>query len=572
MNKKLIALVLAMVLVFSVFAGCGKKDDDKNKDNNVNADTDADTNNDSSTSTIDEDQYINTFMSAWPNTLDPSTGSDMYGYGVILNIIEPLIRLAEKENGETYYFAAGAESWEASDDLLTYTFHLRDNVWNDGEPVTSEHYAYGIRRSADPATACEYANLLYLVKNGQKVNSGELPLEELGVETPDDKTLVIHLENPCPYFMDTVLQRVYFPQREDLVEKYGDQYATDVENTPMCGPFLIEDWTINNEINYVKNENYWNASEVKLERVHVAVLKDANTINNALMTGELDYAGVGDPKWQAKFTEEGNYNRVQRTDPWTGYFMMNFNEGSKVANTKITRAIAAVLDRQEVIDNAWDGTPIPAWSLVPPAVTCAGKIFNTEDTGAAKKLRDEIKDPKALFEEGVKELGGDPADYTIVLRGSDASEKGRIAVEAFQQQIESALGCTVKASNDEWNAFVDAVKSADYDIAWLAWGADFNDPSNFLETCYSPTAVYPTNWKNEKFDELIELAQKEANQDKRIEYLKEAEEILLYQEAAIVPINHLVTNIFRRTYVKGAPNNYFNTMGFMTMYTEGRDE
>ena len=251
---------------------------------------------------------------------------------------------------------------------------------------------------------------------------------------------------------------------------------------------------------------------------------------------------------------------------------MNFNEGSNVANTKITRAIAAVVDREQIIETAWNGNPIAAYSFVPPTVRIQGEEFNKEGEGPAFDLKNDIKDPKALFEEGCKELGKDPATLTIKLMGSNISNEGRIAIEGFQQQIEKALGCKVEASNHEWNDFTNRIKANDYDIAWLAWGADFNDPSNFLETNYSKTRAYPTAWTNEKFDKLIEEARASLDAKERAELLHEAERILIYEDAALVPINHAVANIFRRNYVKGARNNFFQTMGFQVLYTAGRDK
>lgn len=573
--KKLLVLLLALTMIFVV--ACGNTEEN-NATTGKTEQTETDGTETEGTETadagekMDDDQYINTFINMWPKTFDPATGSDMYGNTIITNVLEPLIRMDEDESGNTPYIAAGAESWDLSDDGLTYTFKIRNNnKWDDGTPVTAKDYAFGIRRSADPKTASPYANLIYLIKNGVQVNEGSLPVEELGVETPDDNTLVITLENPCGYFLDLCMNRVFYPQREDYVTQYGDQYSTDIGNIPMCGPFVIQDMTINNEINLVKNDNFWNAENVKPSRVHIAILSDANTINNALMTGELDYASVGDPKWQQQFIDSGEYNLLKRTDPWTGYFMMNFGEKSNVRNTKITRAIAAVLDRQEVIDNAWNGTPVPAWSFVPPQIKAAGLDFNNEGEGPAKKLKEDIKDPKALFQEGVKELGGDPNSYKIVLLGSDPSEQGRIAVEAFQQQIENALGCIVEASNSDWNAFTNQLEAGDYDIAWLAWGADFNDPSNFLETAYSKTAAYKTDWVNEKYDALIEKAQKTVDPEERKNALLEAENILIYEDAAIVPINHSVSNIFRKKYIHGTKDNYFVTTGYQTIYTVGRE-
>lgn len=587
MSKKFLAVLIAAILALSVLAGCGKdtgkesdkptdtqttdqKDDQKDTtDDKADADT-----TETADAEADEDQFINTFMNEWPNTFDPSTSDDFYGTGVLINTLEPLVRVDEDENGNPVHVPAGAESWEVSDDGLVYTFHIRQGMkWSDGKELNAQDYAFGIRRSAAPETACPYLNLIELIKNGKEVSKSGKPIEELGVETPDDYTLKITLESECAYFMDTVTQRIYFPQRQDMVEALGDQYGSaEVDHIPYCGPFKITDMTINNEIVYEKNENYWNAENVKLQKINVQILNDPNTINNALLTGELDYAGVGDPKWQAQLAETGEYTRVTNLKPWTGYWLMNFNEGSNVANTKITRAIAAVVDREQIIETAWNGNPVAAYSFVPPTVRIQGEEFNKEGEGPALDLKNDIKDPKALFEEGCKELGKDPATLTIKLMGSDISNEGRIAIEGFQQQIEKALGCKVEASNHEWNDFTNRIKANDYDIAWLAWGADFNDPSNFLETNYSKTRAYPTAWTNEKFDKLIEEARASLDAKKRAELLHEAERILIYEDAALVPINHAVANIFRRNYVKGARNNFFVTMGFQVLYTAGRDK
>ncbi len=587
MSKKFLAVLIAAILALSVLAGCGKdtgKESDKTTDTETTdqKDDQKDTTDDkadadkteTADAEADEDQFINTFMNEWPNTFDPSTSDDSYGTGVLINTLEPLVRVDEDENGNPVHVPAGAESWEVSDDGLVYTFHIRQGMkWSDGKELNAQDYAFGIRRSAAPETACPYLNLIELIKNGKEVSKSGKPIEELGVETPDDYTLKITLESECAYFMDTVTQRIYFPQRQDMVEALGDQYGSaEVDHIPYCGPFKITDMTINNEIVYEKNENYWNAENVKLQKINVQILNDPNTINNALLTGELDYAGVGDPKWQAQLAETGEYTRVTNLNPWTGYWLMNFNEGSNVANTKITRAIAAVVDREQIIETAWNGNPVAAYSFVPPTVRIQGEEFNKEGEGPALDLKNDIKDPKALFEEGCKELGKDPATLTIKLMGSDISNEGRIAIEGFQQQIEKALGCKVEASNHEWNDFTNRIKANDYDIAWLAWGADFNDPSNFLETNYSKTRAYPTAWTNEKFDKLIEEARASLDAKERAELLHEAERILIYEDAALVPINHAVANIFRRNYVKGARNNFFVTMGFQVLYTAGRDK
>lgn len=594
-SKKFLALLLVLVMAISVLASCKPADTPADADKPAETTTDegkdegkeeapADTGAITEMPTDgepDADQYINTFDTAHPNTLDPAKGNDSYGNGILLNILEPLVRIQDVKGqmGSVEYVPAGAESWDVSEDGLTYTFHVREgNMWNDGTPVTAKDYEYGIKRCIDPRTACPYANNTYYIKGAEKVNKakladGEEPdYSEVGVVAKDDKTLEITLEHPVPFFIDIVTTRIFFPQRQDLVEQYQDTYSTSPETAPQCGPFILKDWVINSEQNYVKNDNYWDKDNVKLSKYKVSIIKDSNTIYNALKAGQIDYAGVGDPKWKGQFLDNPDYYSTVRANPDTTYFMFNCNADSNTSNNKVRQAISIALDRQELIDSCYNGVPTPAYDFVPPAVTCQGKEFNKLGEGWVKKLAEDNPDPKALFEEGVKEAGlGDPSSVTIKLMGSVTSQEGRTSGEFVQQCLEEALGCKVEVDNQDWSQFINIVKTGKgWDIAWLAWGADFNDPSNFLETCHSQTAAYPTGYKNEEFDKLLDEAKVEQDADKRVQLFHEAEKILLYDDAALTPVIHRIANVFRRSYIRNANYSYFSTMGMSRIFTSGR--
>lgn len=519
--------------------------------------------------TVDKGVYLNTFLGAQPNTLDPSKGTDIYGNNVLLNILEPLVRYNSTEEA---IVPAGAESWSLSDDGLVYTFKIRDMKWNDGKKVTAQDYAYGIRRSTDPNTACPYANFMYAIENAEDIVASKKPLDELGVETPDDKTLIIKLRSPSPYFLDTAMQRTYFPQRQDWVERYGDTYATTPETSPMCGPFLLDNWEVNSVINYKKNPDYWNVANVKLDTINCQIINDPNTIFNALLSGELDLANVNDPKWQAKFQDDKKWTHVEVPQADVVYWTINC--GTKyLSNTKIRQAISIAIDRGDLIKTCRNGIGLPAYWFTPPSVTCQGLTFNTVDTGAVHTLIANHSDPKALFEEGLKELGLNEKveDVVISYLSSDTTQDGRIEMEYVQQQIKEKIGCTFKAEAKDWNEFINIVQSGNYDIAALAWGADFNDPCNFLETCWSKEMVYPTGWVNEEYDALIEKAQRSIKAEERRELLLEAEDILINKEAAVIPITTRVSHSYRANYVKNASNNYFDWLGLQRIDTSSRN-
>ena len=590
-SKKFLALLLVLVMAISVLASCKPAEEkpaeepaatEEGKEAEKPAET-ASTNEIPTGGEPDADQFINTFTDSHPNTLDPSRGSDQYGNDVIINILEPLVRLQDKEGslGDTEYAPAGAESWDISEDGLTYTFHVREgNKWNDGEPVTAKDYEYGILRSIDPSTACPYANLCFYIKGAEevfnkKLAAGEEPdFSNVGVKALDDKTLEIKLVNPTAFFLDLVTQRVFFPQRKDWVEKYGDTYATSPETSPQCGPFILKDWVVNSEQNFVKNENYWDKDEVKLSKYKVSIIKDNNTVYNALKTGEVDYANVSDPKWKSQFLDNPDYYSLVRSRPDTTYMLFNLSSDSHISNPKMRQALSIALDRQELIDACYNGVPTPAYDFVPPAVTCQFKEFNKDGEGWVKKLMEDNPDPKALFIEGMKEanLGEDPSKVTIRLLASGTSQDARTSSEFVQQNFQEVLGCNVEVDNQEWSQFINIVQTGkDFDLAWLAWNADYNDPSNFLETCYSKTAAYPAvAYKNEEFDSLIEQAMTEQDTDKRIEILHNAEKIAVYDDPAFMPIVHRISQTFRRAYIRDAAYSFFSTMGMSRIYTSGR--
>ncbi len=328
MNKKSLFLFLGLCLIFSFgMMSCSESEN-----------------------AVEKESYLNVFLDAQPNTLDPSTGADSYGNSVLLNVIEPLIRVAENESGVAYLIAAGAESWDISDDELTYTFHLRDNKWNDGKPVTSKDYAFAIRRNAKPETACMSANFLFHLKNGKDVVEGKKPVEELGVATPDDKTLVLTLGNPVPYFLSICCQRTYYPEREDLFEKYGEKYSTSPETTPQCGPFILLDWVINSQMNFVKNENFWNAGNVSLDTITCKIISDTNTVYNSLLSGGLDYAGVNDPKWRKKIEDNSEFKHSTIYGAGTEFILFNASKGQLTSNKKIRQAMSVSVDRENFIE------------------------------------------------------------------------------------------------------------------------------------------------------------------------------------------------------------------------------
>lgn len=570
MKRRILALSMAVLLILLSVVGCGKEDgtevDTSNTNNNEVSD-----NNENEDLGIDEEQYLNLNLGSEPSTLDASKGSDKYSNTVLNNVLEPLTRLEEKEDLSNVLMPAGAESWEHNEDGTVWTFKIREALWSDGEKVRAQDYEYGIKRSIDKDTASPYAFLLIPIKNAAKVNSGELELEELGVKSLDENTLEITLENPTPYFLDLTYQRVMLPQRKDIVEKYGDRHGSEVDTLVYNGPFTLTNWSHNSELILTKNDSYWDSESVKLQNIYLKIIQDENAVYNSLANGSLDASGANKTEWKEKFMKDENLNHYEVVNPQT--FFMFFNTKDEVfKNANIRKAFSVALDREDLANVIFHGVNTPAYAWIPPSISIGEKEYRSLSESPVKTLVEENSDPKKLLIKGLEELGmdTDPANLTVKISLGSTDQWFRTYGEYLQQTYINNLGVNFEVEQMEWPVFNSMVESGEFQIGYMAWGAEFNDPISMLSLLKSDAAAIGTGWVNDRYDELVDLAAREMDQDKRIEYFKEAEKILLYEEAPLTPVVYPTLNVFRYKYLKGLGVTPFNTQGYKYSYTQGR--
>lgn len=568
-KRKLLTLSMAAMLLLLALAGCGGKTEDSTTP--PPADTDVDTEGEEKEIGLDAEQYFTFTIAAEPTTLDPSKGTDSYSNLILNNVLESLIRLEEDEEQNTYLAPAGAESWEHNEDGTVWTFKIRENYWTDGVQVKAQDYEYGIKRSINPATASPYAWILSPIKNATKVNSGELSVEELGVKSLDEETLEITLETPTPYFEQLTYLRVMLPQRQDIVEAQGDKYGTEIDTIVYNGPFVLSNWVHNSELTLSKNENYWDKDNVKLQAVNLKIIEDENAVYNSFLNRSIDAVGANSPEWKNQFMEDESINHYEIVYPTT--FFMFFNTQDAVfKNANIRKAFSAAIDREELANVIFDGVHAPAYGWVPPTMNIGEEEYRAVADAPIKKLADENPDPKELLIKGLEELGmdPDPAKLTVRISLGGTDQWFRTYGEYLQQMFSKTLGINFEVEQMEWPVFNSNVEKGDFQIGYMSWGAEFNDPSYMLNLFRSDAQAIGTGWKNDRYDELMDLAAAEMDSDKRLEYFKEAEEILLYEEAVVAPVVYPRTNLFRYKYIKGYGVNPFSTQGYKYGYTQGR--
>jgi len=558
-SKKILASLLALSMITSVaLVGCGKAEE-KGAGTAANGETDT-------------EQYLNMFLQSEPKTIDQSKSSDSYSSQILANCQESLTRIVQDENGKDKIEKGIAESWETSDDKLTWTFKLRDAKWSDGKPVTAEQFVYGITRTLDQNTASPYAFLLYPIANAAEFNSGKAKAEDLGVKALDEKTVEFTLKSPCPYFLDLTYFKVMQPQREDIVKKYGDQYGSEAESMVYCGPFKISEWVHNNKVEFIKNPEYWDAENVKLDKVTMKIIKEESARMNELLNGSLDVAPVVKAEWIKKLDDTGEFENRRGYDGSTTYTFFNHKD-KLFSNAKVRKAFIIAEDRENKIKTLRKGLGEPALGFVPKSVQIGGEEYRTKvNELPIQKLIEENPDPKALLIEGMKELGlgEDPSKITIkyLQSGTDTTSK---EYAGFQQSVyKEKLGINVSVDYVEWAIFQQRTDELDYQVAGIAWTGDYNDPNTYLDIWTSDAGVVPTGWSNPKYDELIAKAGKSNDPNERAEIFKEAERILLYEDGAISPEAWRFKNTYVRKYVKNYTAPLFGTVDLKYTYTTGR--
>ncbi|WP_346870946.1 peptide ABC transporter substrate-binding protein [Clostridium sp. UBA5119] len=558
-SKKILASLLALSMITSVvLVGCGKGEE-KGAGTATNGEADA-------------EQYLNMLLQSEPKTIDQSKSSDSYSSQILANCQESLTRIVQDENGKDKIEKGIAESWETSDDKLTWTFKLRDAKWSDGKPVTAEQFVYGITRTLDQNTASPYAFLLYPIANAVEFNSGKAKAEDLGVKAIDEKTVEFTLASPCAYFLDLTYFKVMQPQREDIVKEHGDKYGSEANSMVYCGPFMISEWVHNNKVEFVKNPEYWDAENVKLDKVTMKIIKEESARMNELLNGSLDMASVVKPEWIEKFDSTGEYEAKKGYDGSTTYTFFNLKD-KLFSNAKVRKAFIIAEDRENKIKTLRKGLGEPALGFVPKSVQIGGEEYRTKvNELPVQKLMDENTDPKALLIEGMKELGlgEDPSKISIsyLQSGTDAVAK---EYAEFQQQVYTKkLGINVKVDFVEWAQFQERTDNFDYQVAGMAWTGDYNDPNTYLDLWTSTAGVVPTGWSNPKYDELIAKAGKSDDPNERAELFKEAERILLYEDGVVSPEAWRFKNTYVRKYVKNYTAPLFGTIDLKYTYTTGR--
>ncbi|KGM94242.1 peptide ABC transporter substrate-binding protein [Clostridium novyi A str. 4552] len=538
MKKKFIATILTAALATTmIFTGCGGSSTQGAKNEQKK--------------TAQSGGVLNADLPEI-KTLDSSQAQDTASFTPIGASFEGLARVNDKK-----VELAAAKECKVSSDNQTYTFTLKDLKWSDGKPVIAKDFEYAWKRLVDPKTKAPYSTFLNgIVKNAEKISEGKGNPDELGVKAKDDKTLVVTLERPVPYFKEITAFSALVPLRSDIVEAQGDKYGSDPTKMVFNGPFIVESWQKGGKTVLKKNDKYYDAKDVKLDGATFQDIKELPTKYQMFSAKQLDViSATGEYRDKLK-KDADNGKCVFNSEkmPISFYNMFNMNGKNKLLmNSKIRLALSLAVDRDTYVNKIYKRGFV-AYGLIPETIKCIDKDFRKEVPEPLKAVVDKKQDPKALFIEGLKELKMDPnpSKYTFsyMTHGSDAFEKQ--SGEYFQNQWKTKIGVNITLKQPASFAdYLTKCQAGEFDIAISGWGADYNDPSSMINVFAKDGGNNQSKYYNTKYEELMNKANNELNPAKRVQLFKEAEELIVVEDAGIAPVFYKDLSMSRQKNVKG---------------------
>ena len=438
--------------------------------------------------------------------------------------------LVYDENGEIEY--RGATSYETNEDGTVWTFHLREDAkWSDGSPVTAEDYRNTIERSLDPASGNGYANDLFFIENAEAIYNGDAEMDTLGVETPDDNTLIFHLSTPCVYFLDLLRLPVYTPSCHTYATAVGDGWDTNPETSVSNGPFCLKEYVSGQYFVLERNPYYWNQDAINLDEITYKFFDSQQAMQAAYETGEID---VAPGLLSTVMTEYEGQDDLLLTDAIaTRYIYMNLSV-EPLQDVRVRKALNLGLDRETLCKMIGEDT-IPTYHLVASAMMdkATGESFTEE---VEQPFEENIKEAQELLKEAGYPNGEGFPELTY---NYPALEMDADTAQALQQQWKENLGITIRLNAQELQVNYSERRAGNFELCRMNWTADFSDPYTYLSMLLSNSTYNCSGIQDEYYDGLIAQSDTETDVAARSELLHQAEQYAVGEQYYIIPLYNM---------------------------------
>lgn len=468
---------------------------------------------------------ITVAVSSDTGSMDPAGSIALTYLAYSVSALDELLTFDEE--GEIDYRAA--ESYEVNEDSTEWTFHLREDArWSDGTPVTAADFLNTITRALDPASGSGYANYLFPIENAEAIYNGEAEPDSLGVEIPDDYTLVFHLAEPCVYFLDLLRLPVYTPSCEEYADSAESGWDRDPGTSLANGPFCLEEYVPDQYFILEKNEYYWNADKVNLDRITYRFFDDTQAMANAYEAGEVDVATSLSSTVMEMY--EGQEDLFVTDLIATRYIYMNLNV-EPLDDVRVREAVNLAINREDLCTIVGSDTE-PAYNLV-------AKYMKDRNTGGY--FVDEAEQP---FEENVErarellaEAGyPDGEGFPELTYKYPTLEMDSVTAQVVQEQLKNNLGITIRLEAQELQANYSSRHAGDFDLCRMNWTADFADPYTYLSMLMSNSTYNCSGIRDPQYDELVAQSGSESDPAARAELMHRAEQLAVGEQFYIIPL------------------------------------
>ncbi len=528
----ILALVLALMLTITACGGVGSKDST------------------GSGSSTEEVKILKANNSSEPGSLDPALATGSNDSWVLDHTFEGLMKY--DKDGKLVPGMA-AEDPTISDDGLTYTFKLKEGLkWSNGEPLTAHDFEFTYKRLADPETAADYSYQMEYIKGGKEFTEGKASKDDMAVKAIDDLTLEIQLDYVSPFFSGLTAFYALYPVSEKVVTE-NPNWAKDASTHVSNGPFKLVAWEHESKIQVVKNENYYDAENIKLDGIDFDIIVDKNTEWTKYESGELDVVVKPQNEIVQKLISDDDKELV--TNDYMSVELYNFNMDTKpFNNVKVRKAFSMSIDRKVIVENVRGMGDTIAEGVVPFGVKDKdGKDFR-ELYG--NLIKEDSKEAKKLFEEGLREEGitleeFNSKNFVLLYNTNDTHKK---VTQALQEMWKTNLGAEIQIENTDFQVKMDREKSGDFQISRDGWVGDYEDAMTMLDPWETDAPNNDPNYSNPEYDKLITGAKEAENADKRFVDMQEAEKILM-EDCPVMPLYFGTMQYAIKPHIKGVYSN-----------------
>jgi len=554
-SKTLLLLLFIFLFILSL-TGCGNRSGGNTKD------TSADTPETEGTVITEPSdaaggKILNVHFDVEIASMDPQIATDGTSFETIAAITEGLYSVDATGSP----ILAMAASVDKSEDGLTYTFTLRDAKWSDGTAVTSHDFVFAWRRLVDPGVASEYSFIMEIagVTNAGAIISGEKTIEELGVSAPDDKTLVVTLDVPVPFFESLLAFPSFLPVNEAFFKAAGDSFGTSPGTLLSNGPFIITSYEpAATTITLAKNPDYWDAEKVALDGIRYQVIKDSQQAMLSYQNGDLDVATLSGEQVE-QFQADPEFHNIMAGYLW----YISPNQTIKgLENVNLRKALALAYDKTAIVNNILKDGSIVADFAVPTLLSTGpdGKDFRET---ASTYLAADKEAALDYWEKAKAELSISQLKYTMIVEDTESAMN---VAQFIQSEIQTTLpGITIELQTMPKKNRVERMQQGDFELGLTRWGPDYADPMTYLDMW---TTGSPNNygfWSNKEYDSIIESAKKgdlALDTTARWAALKDAERLVM-EDVVIFPVYQKGDAVMIKNGVEGIE---FHSVGINRIY------